>query len=220
MNKQYSDNGSYAGYNKNHKDREENDFYATPSEEVYNILNTINPMLEGSTILEPCCGTGHMMKGIEWYLATKKYKPEKLIGTDLIERELNYFPQFEWDMYFNKDFLNKDYRINDIDFIIMNPPYKDIKEFLKKSVIKTNANVLCLCRLQTIETIKRYEEIFKDNPPSDVFVYVDRIACAKNGDFNKDTSAIQAYCWLYWDRTKSYTDTKLHCIRKYNKIKK
>ena len=102
----------------------------------------------------------------------------------------------------------------------MNPPYKDIKEFLKKSVIKTNANVLCLCRLQTIETIKRYEEIFKDNPPSDVFVYVDRIACAKNGDFNKDMSAIQAYCWLYWDRTKSYTDTKLHWIRKYNKIEK
>ena len=36
---QYSKKGMYSGYDKNHKERDKKDYYSTPIEEVFNILN-------------------------------------------------------------------------------------------------------------------------------------------------------------------------------------
>lgn len=65
----YSKKGSYAGYDKNHKERAALDYYSTPTEEVINILETLNlPFKNGDVILEPCAGGGHMVKGIFDYI--------------------------------------------------------------------------------------------------------------------------------------------------------
>ena len=58
---QYNKKGMYNGYDKNNKEREALDYYSTPTEEVENILSIIK--IDGS-ILEPCAGGGHMLKGI------------------------------------------------------------------------------------------------------------------------------------------------------------
>ena len=52
----YNKQGLYIGYDKNHKERAAADYYATPTEEVINILETINLDFNNSVILEPCCG--------------------------------------------------------------------------------------------------------------------------------------------------------------------
>lgn len=52
----YSRKGMYSGYDKNHKERAALDYYATPIEEVENILSIMNLNLDHTTILEPCCG--------------------------------------------------------------------------------------------------------------------------------------------------------------------
>jgi hypothetical protein len=54
-----------------------------------------------------------------------------------------------------------------------------------------------LGRLQFLEGQSRYENILKDYPPTDVYVYVDRISCDKNG--TEKMGAVQAYAWFYWD---------------------
>lgn len=55
----YNKKGMYNGYDKNHKEREALDYYSTPTEEVTNILNTLNINFIGKTILERaeviCC---------------------------------------------------------------------------------------------------------------------------------------------------------------------
>ena len=56
----YSKKGLYSAYDKNHKEREALDYYATPIKEVENILKTLNLDFENATILEPCVGGGHM----------------------------------------------------------------------------------------------------------------------------------------------------------------
>ena len=66
------------GYVKDHEDRADNDFYATPPEEVKNILRFEN--LHG-TILDNSCGKGHLIKPVK-----KKYSDNKIIATDLIDR--------------------------------------------------------------------------------------------------------------------------------------
>jgi len=49
------------GYNKNHDNRQINDYYATPPEEVKNILQ--HEKLYG-TILDNSCGEGHLIKEV------------------------------------------------------------------------------------------------------------------------------------------------------------
>lgn len=80
---QYGQKGLYSGYNKNNKEREENDYYASPSKEITHLLNNLHWDLNNKTILEPCCGQGHIIKGIQDYCTNCS-----IIGTDLVEREL------------------------------------------------------------------------------------------------------------------------------------
>lgn len=69
-----------------------------------------------------------------------------------------------------------------------------------------------LGRLKFVEGQKRYAEIFKDNPPTKIWAYVDRIACYKNGDFSEKPSSIEAYAWFYWDKSDTSKETKFDWI--------
>ena len=65
---QYTNKGLYNKYDKNHKERNKLDYYATPTAEVINILEEIEPNFMNKSILEPCVGGGHMANGIEEYI--------------------------------------------------------------------------------------------------------------------------------------------------------
>lgn len=53
-------------------------------------------------------------------------------------------------------------------------------------------------RIQTIETVKRYNRIFKDNPPVYICPFVKRVKCYPNGDMTDKSSAV-CYAWFIWD---------------------
>lgn len=215
---QYSKKGLYAGYDKNHKEREALDYYATPPEEVTNILKILNLNLDNATILEPCCGGGHMVEGIYQY-----NRNAKITATDIKER-INYFltrdavgdsiMYYYGDKY---DYLSDEYPFDKTDYIIMNPPFSVIIPFVQHSLEIADKGVLMLGRLQFLETESRYEKILKDNPPTEIYVYVDRIACYKNGDFSQKPNSIQAYAWFYWDKNNNKKETKLKFIRRTGK---
>ena len=195
----YSKKGLYNGYDKNHKERDALDYYATPTEEVINILETMKLDLDGSIILEPCVGGGHMVKGIQTYLANNKMTAA-ICGSDVQNR--GYQDSNLNSLQYGLDFLTdsyQDYLMTDIDYIIMNPPYATIEPFVMKALCTAEKGILMLARLQFLEGEKRYENILKDFPPTDVYIYVDRIRCYKNGDPNENTAAAQAYAWFYWD---------------------
>ena len=116
------------------------------------------------------------------------------------------------------DFLSDEYPfVDNIDYIIMNPPYAVIEPFTMKALGIANKGVLMLGRLQFLEGEKRYLNILKDFPPSDVYVYVDRISCYKNGNDKEKMASAQAYAWFYWDLTQEIKDTKIHWIRRTDK---
>ena len=216
---QYSKKGLYSGYDKNNKEREALDYYATPPEEVTNILKVMNLEITAQDrILDPCCGGGHMMKGI------KDYFPRvTLAGTDIKDRRTDLVTDLE-DRYnivahYGKDydFLSEDYPVEVCEYIIMNPPYSVITPFVKHALDIANRGVLMLGRLQFLEGEKRYNEVLKDNPPTTVYVYVDRIACYKNGDFSIKPNSIQAYAWFYWDKYDNSKETKIKLLRRVGK---
>lgn len=215
----YNKKGMYAGYDKNHKERQAEDYYSTPTEEVENILNLMDLDFDNCTILEPCAGGGHMAKGI-WNHLNNNHIPAALINTDIKERE-NQFPEINIATGPQFDFLSDEYPIVDnIDYIIMNPPFSVIEPFVMKALGVANKGVLMFGRLQFLEGEKRYINILKDYPPSEVYVYVDRIKCYKNGDPSITIGAIQAYAWYYWDINKlenNEVETKVYWIRRVDK---
>ena len=190
------------GYDKNHSEREVNDFYATPTEEVFNILQH-EKMKE--TILEPCCGMGHMIEGI-----LQHNLDNKIIATDLIN-----YGYGETGL----DYLSDDYPYTEgIGTIIINPPFKLIEEFVIKSLKIATDKVILFARNQFVESQSRYENIFLDNPPSRIYQYVDRVACAKDGDFNKKMSSNMAFSWFVWDKQINNKETTFRWIRRMDKV--
>ena len=57
------------------------------------------------------------------------------------------------------------------------------------------------------------KRIFSKYPPTDIYQYIDRVACAKNGDFD-NTNGIEAHAWFVWNKHEMIDnyETKFHRI--------
>ena len=199
---QYTNKGLYNKYDKNHKERNKLDYYATPTVEVINILEEIEPNFINKSILEPCIGGGHMANGIEEYIYKQGYiEKVQLIGTDIRNRG---YENDIWELYCGPeyDFFSDDYPYDDVDWIVMNPPYSVIEPFTIRALEIAKKGVIMLARLQFLEGEGRFDNILQYNPPTDVYVYVDRIQCWKDG-LKPEGSSAQAYAWFVWDREKN-----------------
>ena len=148
-------------------------------------------------------------------------RPAAIIASDIVDRKakdnvknekeicIDYLYGDDWD-YLNPDIERRS------NWIIMNPPYSTIEAHVTKALEECD-HLLLLARLQFLEGQKRFKTIFSQCPPSDVYVYVDRIKCYKNGDFTyKDDNAIQAYAWFYWNNTKEQSTTQVHWLYSVN----
>jgi len=186
------------GYKRFHEGREKNDFYATPTGEMTNL--TKYEKLEG-VILDPCAGIGGLTKELK-----ESGLYERVMETDLEGRGY-----CEGDL----DFLDEEYPYTEnIDTIVMNPPFKYITPFLLKALSITNKKVCMFGRIQFLESKDRYEQVFSKIKPSRVYIYVDRISCAKNSDFSKKMSSSMCYAWYVFDKEDTSGETKLNWIRR------
>jgi hypothetical protein len=207
---QYTNKGLYNAYKKNNKEREEKDYYATPTVEVVNILDTLGYDFSNKTILEPCIGGGHMADGILEYIEKSGATNVRLIGRDVQDRG---YSDFNWELEYGQDFLSDDYPDEDIDIIIMNPPYSILEPFMIRALEIAKEKVIVLGRTQATEGSGRYEKIYKDNPFTHFYQYVDRIQCWKNGVKPTGSSA-QAYGWLIWDKLEKNEKPTFNWIRR------
>lgn len=204
----YNSHGLYAGYDKEHKIREENDLYCTPPSEVYNILNRLDYDFTGQTILEPCYGRGHMIDGIDRYLDENNIKPATRLGTEYKERG---YQNSNWQLTSGIDFLEDDYPIDKADVIIMNPPFKNLEPFLIRALEIAQDKLIVLTRSRATEGKGRYEKIYSSNPPSLIIQYIDRIQCWKDGVEPKGTG-VESYNWIVWDKKDTSGITKFDWI--------
>ena len=212
---QYTNKGLYNAYKKNNKEREEKDYYATPKDEVLNILNVLDFDFTNQTILEPCVGGGHMAQGINKYIESNGQFLVRRIGTDIQDRG---FEDEYWQTEYGFDFLADDYPFDSADVIIMNPPYSILEPFLIRALEIAKDKLIVLCRMQVLEGEGRYEKIFINNPPTAIYQYVDRIQCWRNGEKPEGSSA-QGYCWVVWDKSVKSDAPTLHWLRRSDKKK-
>lgn len=176
--------------NHTDKEREQDDFYATDPDAVDKLLMVESP---NGRIWECAAGAGHLAKrlkeyGYEVYATDIKERGYALNGVqDFLKAEkAGFITGGEYD-------------------ILTNPPYKYAKEFVKKSLelLPDGCKCYMFLKLQFLEGVARYNEIFQRTPPKAVYVFKKRVLCAKNGEFERmregGGSAV-AYAWFVWEK--------------------
>lgn len=165
--------------------RELHDFYATHPSATRDILRVEE---FGNKILEPFCGTGTMAEVI-------KQSGRKVLAYDLIDRGYK-------DGKIG-DFFEIEVSKNQYD-IITNPPYnEDIPKIIKRCVELAKNKVAIIMPLRYLSSKARYTELYAFLPPSRVYVYMERIKMAKDGNFEKYADAgasKEIYAWFVWEK--------------------
>ena len=174
--------------NHTDKEREENDFYATSPISIDKLYKTGE--LTCKNIWECACGEGHLAKKLIEYGYNVK-------ATDLINRG---YGEGNIDFLTCKDKFDGD--------ILTNPPYKYALEFTLKALdlVPEGNKVFMFLKLTFLEGKKRYNELFSKYPPKKIYVFSQRVLCAKNADFDgmkAGGGSALAYAWYVWE--KGYT---------------
>lgn len=163
------------------------DYFPTPPWATRALLECVFPLINVEQIgaysaWEPACGEGHIAEVLGEYFG-------KVIATDI--HDYGY-----GDM---ADFLDPATDA-DADWIITNPPFGDKAEpFVLKALDRARYGVAMFVRLQWLETIGRYEAIYRDRPPTAIAFFAERVPLCK-GRWNPDGDTATAYIWLVWDK--------------------
>ena len=165
-------------------EREKHDFYATHPETTRAFIRKISEdgVILHDIILEPACGAGHISEVL------------KEFGKTVVSRDKHDYGYGEvrFDFFKTKE---------KFDCILTNPPYKYELEFVKKAIECTNSNgfVIFLLKLQFLESKSRYP-FLREHPPKYVYVFCNRQACAKNGDFKNTQHGAMCFAWYIWQK--------------------
>lgn len=170
--------------------RAKNDYYSTDPLAI-TILHKSGLLDKNQPYWETAVGGGHLSEELKrlGYNVTKE--------TDLYDRGYG-----ESGVDFFK--CNEVFKGN----TLTNPPYNRINDWIVHSLEVTENKVYIFAKIQTIETIKRYKRIFRDNPPVWICPSVKRIYCYNEGITIKGNSAI-CYAWFIWDNKDDTGETRV-----------
>lgn len=170
-------------------EREKNDFYSTDPIAIQ-LLHKHDLLDSNVPYWETACGNGNLSEEL-------KRLGYNVVSSDLFDRGYG-----DTGVDFFK--CNKVFEGN----TITNPPYTYINDWIQHSLKITSNKVYIFCRIQTIETITRYNKIYKNNPPSYICPFVKRVQCFRNNDIALHNSAV-CYSWFIWDNKDSSKETKV-----------
>lgn len=173
----------YGKVDPNKEDRSKNDWYPTPPIAVYSLLKMSNVP---DALIEPCAGRGDIAKELERN------------GKKVLAFDLHSYDNSLVEIATGVDYLKLSKQ--NVEGLITNPPYKnDLPYKMVRKAITEYSYVAMLLRLTFLEGMARYH-FFKENPPSEVFVFSDRI----NFTWTQDCATSQlggmiCYAWFIWD---------------------
>ena len=174
---------SIVGASRKNGERDENDFYITPSSLVSSLLE--HEKFDGN-IWEPACGKGDISKE----LIKNGYD---VLSTDLIDRDYGKG---------GIDFLDDSVKeIGVHDNLITNPPYKHGLQFVLQAKKYTRNKIALLCKTTFLEGVERYK-MFQDKEfPLKVFYqFSKRPTLKKKGLEEQDLRGMISYGWFVWER--------------------
>ena len=87
------------------------------------------------------------------------------------------------------------------DFIITTPPFNLAEEFVLKALPLAKESTAIFARTQFIESVGRYERLFKQNPPTIIAQFTERVPIIK-GRLSANASTATSYAWFIWESSQ------------------
>lgn len=171
--------GTTLGTNIRTAETYDHDYYATDPIAIDKLLEVEK---FNKNIWECAVGGGHLADRL-------KEHGYNVFSSDLVDRG---YPNTQVASFFNfKKATNQD--------IITNPPYKYAKEFVEHGmeILDDGAKMAMFLKLTFLESKKR-KDMFSKYPPKRIWVFSERVECAKNGEFIGNNAV--AYCWYIWEK--------------------
>ena len=135
---------------------------------------------------EPAVGMGHVAEVLREYF-------DEVQGSDIFD--YGYRPEHFQEV----DFLSDDYADDgDVDWYMTNPPFGErATMFILKALALAKVGVAMFLQVRYCEGIDRYEQIFRDRPPTLCAFFVERVPLHM-GRYEPEGGTKTAYWWLVW----------------------
>jgi ParB/RepB/Spo0J family partition protein len=179
-------NGARAVMGSRSEPEDSLDFFATPPWATRALIEHVFAKLERrghckwQNAWEPACGEGHIAGPLREYF-------KNVFLSDIHDYGHN-------DL--TVDFLKAEPR--PVDWIITNPPFRDVGEaFVLNALRLAGTGAAMFMRVQWLDSIGRYERIFRDRPPTMIAFFAERVPLCK-GTWDPNGSTATAYIWLVW----------------------
>lgn len=139
----------------------------------------------GDTCLEPACGRGYMARPLLEYFRT-----------------VDAADAYDYGFAPVRDFLTFPYEARSHDWVITNPPFRLAEDFVRRAMTVSRKGVAILARTVFLESIGRYETIFRDRPPTVFAQFVERVPMVK-GRVDAKASTATGYAWFVWENERA-----------------
>ena len=141
-------------------------------------------------VWEPAANRGHMVRPLREYFG-------HVIGSDIHD----YGEEYEGQEPVAIDFLFDGLELFEarcIDWIITNPPFRLAQQFVERALaLKPRAYVAIIVRTAFLESVGRYDKLFRNRPPAIIAQFAERVPMVR-GRLTETGSTATAYCWLVW----------------------
>ena len=148
--------------------------------------------------VSPACGRGHMAVALGEYFG-------EVTASDI----------FEYGFGSVADFQKAKHAEGSFDWVITNPPFRLAEDFITRSLSIARVGVAMLVRTVFIESVGRYERLFKPIPPAKVAQFTERVPMVK-GRMDKKASTATGYAWVVWEKspTRHVVGVDTSCAKK------
>lgn len=150
--------------------------------------------VKGMTCLEPAAGRGYMSRPLAEYFASVDSADAHPYGFGKV-----------------RDFLTHPYEALSHDWVITNPPFRLAEEFVERSIKVARVGVAILARTVFLESVGRYETIFRKAPPTTFAQFSERVPMIK-GRVDAKASTATGYAWFVWVKSKQNEHPKLSWV--------
>jgi hypothetical protein len=145
--------------------------------------------LQDCSVWEPACGRGTMAVPLA-------EQAELVIRSDIVDYGIGAQVI---------DFLNTGWNFK-TDWIVTNPPFNLAVPFTLKALSLARAGVAMLARSNWIETVNRYDVLFKPHPPTFIMPFCERVPMVK-GCYDPGAGTATSYSWYVWMQPWGYSSS-------------
>lgn len=161
------------------KNREKDDYYNTPKEAVFALLDREKFI---GAISDPACGEGHISEAL---IA----RGHEVISSDLVNRGYGT-PRVDYLMEMHSVAPN----------VITNPPFKLAVKFIKRALDLTTGKVAMFLPLAYLSSAGRKRDLWDATPIARVYVFSYRVDSQKNGKKKAGSGGgMINFAWYVWE---------------------